>query len=325
MIFYIRFKEFAMKITCCLLFLIVGSISVAQEVAFTLPEKDLIPECVTWSKKQNCYYITSIYRSKIVKYDPATKRSTDFITSGQDGYDGGIGVIIDEKRNILWSASGRRYHNTFFTGIFAWDLVSGKLINKYTIRIDSVPRLFNDLALDKTGNVYVTDTYDSKIYFFNTQLKEPVVFLDDIQYPNGISSGRGKTLFIASHTKGIVKADIRTKSLTWLEPDSNSHTSTGLDGLKYYKKSLMGVFNTARDYADHKLIRYYLGKKNAEITHTKILDAGNPHFKVPTTGVVVRNNYYLLANSNLDLLDQVNHKIPDEEKLTEPVILKYRL
>jgi len=296
----------------------------SQQIAFTIPDKTLVPECIAWSKKKKSFYVTSIHKHKIIRYDPSTKITTDFIKSGQDGYDGGIGLIIDEKRNRLWSACGSYDGREYITGIFAFDLNSGKVLHKYLFK-DTVPSLFNDLALDRGGNVYVTNTYNSKIYFFNTTLQEPQVFLENIEYPNGISIGPRSTLFIASHTKGIIKVDIRTKAITFLDPGTLSTASTGIDGLKFYKNSLIGVRNATQDIANNKLLRYYLNEKNDKISSVKIMDEKNPHFLLPTTGVIVKDNYYLIANSNLTLLEQRTNTFPDESRLNETVILRYKL
>ena len=313
----------AMKLVS-LLFLLFATKLSSQEIAFTIPDKTLVPEGIAWSKKQKCFFISSIHQHKIVRYDTQTGLTTDFIKSGQDGYDGGLGMIADDKRNILWSACGSSNGQEYITGIFAFDLNTGRVVHKYLSK-DTMPSLFNDLALDSKGNVYMTNTYSSQIYFFNTTLKEPQVFLNEIEYPNGISSGPNKSLFIASHTKGILKADLRTKKVTVLDPGNLSTPSTGIDGLKFYKNSFIGVRNATQDIANNKLLRYYITKKKDKISSVKIMDEKNPHFLLPTTGVIVKNQYYLIANSNLTLLDQETNTFPDEGKLREPVVLRYEL
>ena len=305
----------------------------AQEVAFTLPEADLIPEGIGWSARQQTFYISSIYRGKIVAYDPSTGKSWDFIREHQDGYDGGLGIMVDDKRNSLWSLGGMRKGDAFFRGIFCWNLSTGELINSYSL-LDTTPQLFNDIALDKKGNAFITDTYGSRIYYFNAEMKEPTVFLPDISYPNGIASHRNN-LYIASHNRGIVKVDIRSKEITYLEKDSTAQqlctpvktwrTSMGIDGLKYYKRSLIGVQNGFMSPQNHKVTRYYLERKKECFRDIKIMDEHNPHFMIPTTGVVANGKYYLIANSNLANLEQSNNTIPDRSKLTAPAILKYEL
>ena len=307
-----------------LLFLAGQTLAFAQQVAFTLPDKFLVPECIAWSYKQKKFYVTSIHRHKIVTYDPVSGQTMDFIESGQEGYDGGIGLIIDEKRNRLWSACGSSDGKTYTTGIYAFDLSSGKLLHKYLSK-DTIPSLFNDLALDRNGNVYITNTYESRIYFFNTKLNAPRVYLEDIEYPNGISIGPKQSLFIASHTKGILKVNLRTKQVIPLDPGTLSTASTGIDGLKYYKNSLIGVRNATQDIANNKLLRYYLTRKKDKISSVEIMDEKNPHFLLPTTGVIVNGTYYLIANSNLTLLDQQSNTFPDKNMLKETVILKYKL
>lgn len=306
------------------LFLLFATTLSSQEIAFVIPDKTLVPEGIAWSKSQKCFFISSIHHHKIVRYDPETGVTKDFIRSGQDGYDGGLGMVVDEKRNILWSACGSHDGKVYITGLFAFDINTGNVVHKYLSK-DTIPSLFNDLALDRSGNVYITNTYDSRIYYFNTGMPAPQVYLEDIEYPNGISIGPKNTIYIASHTKGIVKVDLRTKNVTLLDPGNLTTASTGIDGLKFYKNSLIGVRNATQDIANNKLLRYYLTKKKDKIASVKIMDEKNPRFLLPTTGVIAGQSYYLIANSNLTLLEQLTNTFPDESKLKETVILKYQL
>ena len=94
--------------------------------------------------------------------------------------------------------------------------------------------------------------------------------------------------------------------------------------MNFYNNSLIGVYNGSRELAEHKLIRYFL-TKDKQISSVEIMDERNLLFLLPTTGVIVRRNYYLIANTNLSLLDQQSNTFPDESRLKETVILKYKL
>lgn len=307
-----------------LLLTLMSSMGTGQAIAFTLPEQHLMPECIAWSDKHRSFFFTSIYLKKIVRYDPDQDVYADFIHGEQDGFDSGIGLIVDERRDRLWAVCGRKSGETYIRGIYVWDIGTGALLHHYRMA-DTVASLFNDLTIDMRGDAYITDTYNGRIYRFSTGMKEPQLFLSGIPYPNGITRDQRRSLFIASHTEGIVKADLRTKALTYLEQASMSHTGKGLDGLKFYRGSLIGVFNASVQQSEQRVIRYFLNQPQTQIEKVEIMDAGHPRFAVPTTGVVVKDQYYLIANSCLDFLDQETFTLPDPGKVSHPVILRYPL
>src|SRR5689334_11021834 len=98
----------------------------AQEVAFIIPEKDLIPEGITIDKTTGDFYVSSIFKNKIVKVSKG--KVSDFIKTDAEGFMGGVGLHIDETRKVLWACSGNIMGNRFRRGIHAFDLTTGKLL-----------------------------------------------------------------------------------------------------------------------------------------------------------------------------------------------------
>lgn len=304
----------------------------SQEVAFTIAEKDLMPEGITIDKTTGDFYLSSIFKNKIVKVSKG--KTTDFIQSGAEGFMGGVGLHIDETRKVLWACSGNIMGNKFRRGIHAFDLTTGKLLKKVVFPTDTVKNFFNDLVIAGDGTVYVTDTFGHCIWEWGLSMESPdnkdlkpekLNLVGAVEYPNGITmSPDEKYLFVAT-SKGLKRFNLNDYKVEALSIPDGALTSSGLDGIEFYENSIVGVQNGYDKSADMKIVRYYLSDDLDRILKTEIIDTGNKYFAVPTTLVIHQDILYVIANSQLDNLDQENVKIISPDKLTQTFILKYKL
>jgi hypothetical protein len=74
----------------------------------------------------------------------------------------------------------------------------------------------------------------------------------------------------------------------------------------------------------HRIIRLHLKKDSRAVERLEVLEANNPLFDEPTLGVLVRDSFYYIANSQWGSVDEKGQLAPPE-KLREPVILKVKL
>jgi hypothetical protein len=71
------------------------------QTAFTLAgQRDLIPEGIAYDPVDDVFYVSSIYRRKVLRVE-RSDRATDFVGEEQDGMLGGLGVKVDAKRRLL--------------------------------------------------------------------------------------------------------------------------------------------------------------------------------------------------------------------------------
>ena len=297
----------------------------AQEIAFTISEKDLVPEGITFDPVENTFYLSSIFKNKIVVR--STNTANDFIKATSNGFAGGVGLHVDSARRILWACSGNILGKKFRTGIFAYDLRTGKLIKKVFYPIGSTKYFFNDLVIANNGEIYITNTPDHSIWKWGMNSDRPIKLnlSDSIEYPNGITiSPDQKILFLATE-KGLVSIDIKSGITRLIQMPAEPVTSIDLDGILFYKNSIIGVQNGFASNSDMQVVRYFLSGDFTTIEKTEIIDKGNKYFDIPTTLTLANGDLYVIANSQIDNLDQENLKIKDPGKLTETVILKYKL
>ncbi len=294
-----------------------------SKVAFQINDKKLIPENLAYDKRTNKFFIGSLYKNKIIQSDQ-NGSFKDFISENQNGLWSVAGMKIDEKNNSLWVCSGTgtqmiNYNDSVAgrSGLFQFDLVKGNLINKFFVN-DINQHFLNDLVITNDGNIYVTDSNFPAVYFLDKKEGKLKVFADlnGLIFPNGITiSDDQKYLFVA-HFAGIKIIEIETKNIFDLSHPDKIHTGL-IDGLYFYKNNLLAIQNS-------RVIKFILTDDKMKVTDQIIIEANNPDFNIPTTGVIVDNEFYYIANSQLRSYTSPG-KIFSDDKLKDVVILKIDL
>lgn len=295
----------------------------SDNIAFRITEKDLIPEGITFSSTTNSFYLGSIFKTKIIRINAETGEYNDFIPSEFPGMRF-LGMIVDDKNNHLWACGNLRKDGNSYSSISKFNLLTGEMVKSYTYT-DTVANTYNDLVEDKRGNIFFTDSYGQAVYKIDARSDSVDIFYegDEIIHPNGITiSPDNRYLYIASNDNGIRVLDIEKRVVTG-GPDTTNN-SKGIDGLKYYRNSLIGIQNDVRQRSDVKIARYFLDDSGSMITHMEIIDQDHPMFDIPTTFVISEDYLYCLANSQLANISS-EYTIRSEEALDDIVILKYKL
>jgi sugar lactone lactonase YvrE len=312
--------------------LITTSVACAQGIEFTIPEKDLIPEGIAHDPMTNKLYVSSTFKRKIIEIDMTTGQSKEFISEGQDEIPGVLGMRIDSRRRHLWACAATAGEAmpvrgleeiTDQTGLYQYDLSSGKLLMKYTLDRDTLFHFINDVVVSPEGKVYVTDTGAGKIFRANKNGKLEVVFSFDGYYPNGIDITDEGDLVIAvyGNPNGFVRLNPDTKAWSLVELPSGEQV--GADGLYFYKNSLIAIQPSSRD----RMVAVYnlRGKHLADKIQT-IVDSNHTALSQPTTGVIIAGEFYFIANSQLQHFRKLFKKgTYPMDALSDVVILKVKL
>ena len=305
--------------------------SFASEEVFIIPKNDLLPESVGLNKSTGAFYVGSTRNGTITKIDKNGRQSV-FVRSGEFGQWMVIGIKVDAERNELWfcSSGGNNligYDKTDKkegrpAGIFKVNLRSGKLIKKYTLETPGEVHFFNDLKIDANGNVYASHMFREHGIYVIDQKEDrlkPFVASELIKYPNGLDiSDNRKYLFVA-HSEGLAKIDISSREVTNLTVPEGVKVKyrESIDGLYYYKWSLIGI------QADiNTITRYYLNDEGNGISKVETLEANHPKMDHPTTGVIVNDEFYYVANAQFQ---KVNDDGTIDQRLSDPTILKIKL
>jgi len=256
-----------------------------SEIAFTIDDKKLNPEGIAYDPVEKMFYLGSIDKHKIVKVDHSGK-STDFTTEGQDGLKTVLGVHVDATRRTLWACSYSRE-------IYKYDLTSGKLLKKYPIPASSGEAdYFNDLVIHPNGDIYISGL--STIYTIPYSSDQLKIFLagDSFVAFNGITlTEDGSTIYVSDYYIGIYKIDIRTKSF-FLLPHEEGFNLIGVDGLYLLNNYLYAVQDVV-----NSVDRFMLNKDATRIKSCEFFERNSQYFNMPTTGVLVDDYFYFIADT----------------------------
>jgi hypothetical protein len=293
-------------------------------IAFTLDEKDLFPEGITYDSRTEQFFLSSILKEKIIAVD-RTGNQTDFVRPRQDGMYGSLGLKVDAERRRLWAISYGEWEDQIISAVHIYDIDSKKLVKKFVTEKNKIPA-FNDLVVTKNGGAFITDWIGNGIYQIPPDLSRVELFLKSdnlLHTPNGINiSPDNSFLYVASHWNGIMIVDLVTKEI---RPIINrlAVDTKGIDGLMLYKNSLIGILNPNNDSSQYCIARYQLSDDGREILAASIIDQNNPLFVIPTTGVIVNDDLYCLAATYLHLYTTTGSI--DTNQLKNPTVLKYKL
>lgn len=293
--------------------------------AFTIPEADLIPEGIAWDPKTRTLFLGSLAKKKIVAVAPdAAVR--DFVPSGRDGLPLVLGMKVDGDGKSLWACTAEGdpaegASPTRHAWLYRFDLATGKTLGKFPSP-EGGKHLFNDLALAKGGDVYLTDSEEGSVYRLRAgaDAVERLLPAGSFVYPNGIAlSDDGRWLYVA-HAAGITVRDLSTGSLFPLSAPEDVSLS-GIDGLSFWRGALIGVQNGTRP---HRVVLFALAPSLDRVMGARVLERGNPLFDIPTTGAVAGDAYYFMANTQLRALGP-GGVVKEPEKRKPVVILRLDL
>jgi sugar lactone lactonase YvrE len=301
-----------------------------SEIAFRVPGKDLIPEGITYDPVDKKYYIGSTYQRKIIQVDSAGKVQ-DFTTEKQDGLWGVVGIEVDPERRLLWANTANAGATMAMkdpesetqgkTAIFKYDLRTGKLIKKYETGSKDNPRFLNDVAISSHGDVYISESTAGEIYKIDASrdVLELLIPGGSMGFPNGIAISEDNKFLYVSHLEGITVIDLASGNRQLLIGPEDTQLG-GQDGMVYYRNSLIGIQSLTGGV--ERVVRLYL-QDPKRVKRLEVLQVNHPLFELPTTGVMVGEEFHYIANSQLHSFDEKGNIFPSE-KLNETVILKVR-
>ena len=302
----------------------------ASEVAFRIPERDLIPESIAYDPADRSFYIGSLYKRKIIRRS-ADGTIADFIPSGRDGIWQVLGMKVDPVKRELWANVCNigddppmvppEPKTVGQAAVYRYDLRTSKLIKRYTMATTAPKLCFNDLALLPNGDVYISS--GPEWIFRIDAAKDTLEKFESLpsgRFVNGIAAAAdGRTLYLASHTEGVVRVDLASRTSEVLPTPAETHLM-GTDGLYVHGRTLVAIQNGVKS---PRVVQAFLSDDGKSVTKIDVLDREHPLFNVPTCGVTVGNTLYYIANSQLDSF--TNLKIWPREKLQDPVILEAAL
>ena len=298
------------------------------EPAFVLREKGFIPEGIAYDAATETFYLGSVYRRKIVSVD--RKGEVKEFAGPRDGLWSVLGMRVDAARRLLWVAtaaqrqmSDYREEENGASGLFKFDLRTGKLLKKYLLPNKPHPHLLGDLVINTRGVVFATDSVTPAVYAVPRGADQlvPLVAGAPFASPQGLAlTPDERNLLVADYANGLFVVNLLTLKITKVAPAPNS-TLLGIDGIYWHKGSLLAVQNGVNP---PRLVRLFPSGDLTRVERLEVIEANNPAFDEPTLGVLVKDTFYLIANSQWGAIDDKGQLAPPD-KLKEHVVLKINL
>lgn len=276
-------------------------------------EKDLIPEGIAVDTQSGKFFLSSLRKNKIVTANGDGTNAADFIGSGQYDYLSGFGMTI--KGDTLYALSNGLQKQGNSSVLLLLHKKTGQLIAQYKTNVLPYGYL-NDLAISKNNEIFITESQSNKIYHIQRPGMNLQVYLDTVavEHSNGIAiSDDNSKLYLASKS-GIRVVDVQTKKIL-NQPDN---ASSGIDGMKFYKNSLIGIVEKA-------LMRYFLNEDGTEIIDIKVLIRFDSTYKSPTTFDIVGDTIYFIKNVQLDNFNDSTNAVINPNELESLVLMKYKV
>ncbi len=285
--------------------------------AFTLAERDLIPEDIAYDSKTRRFFVSSVRKSKIIAIGNGTTGAatdqTDFAKTDWPV----LALRVDSRRRILWAATGWlpqcercQAADKNKTALLAFDLDSGALKQ----RIESpVPGLLGDMTISRKGAIYVSEGISGAVF----RLRLGAEKLDRLDVPGEFPSPQTpalskdeKTLYVPDYVRGIAAITLATGAVTWLKP-ADDIALNGIDGLYVYRDSFLAVQNGT---TPARVVRF-----SSDLRKQEVLEANTRELGEPTHGTMAGNAFYFIANSGWDEYDDQGKKKAGSEPVESTV------
>jgi sugar lactone lactonase YvrE len=279
---------------------------VHSEIAFKLAETALVATGIAIDSRTGDTYVGSVRTRKIVRRTK-TGEVSDFVHEAQDGFLAAGSLAIDSPRQIIYASSsavpfmrGYRKEDADKSGVFAFDLKSGRLLRKVFLAPDGKPHFLNALLIDRDGNVYVSDSLASGIYRLRKGAEEFEVFVpkDVFSASQGLAfSDDEKTMFVVDYSDGLWALDMLSKERRHIDGPPDAWLA-GLDGISRMGNSFITVQIGVRP---ERVLRLKLDAKTQNIALVEILEMSHREYDGPIQGVIDGHSFYYVANSQLRL------------------------
>lgn len=272
-------------------------------VTIRLRDPRLLPEDMDYDAGRQSYLVTSVLDQEIVRIGNGGEQKVFFRSPDRWPM---LAIKIDARRGIVWATevamrdfAGAPRKDWGRSALLCLRLQDGSLIR----RIDAPHTALGDMALMPGGDVIISDGENGGIYRVRAGCTDAggLARVDRGQFispqtPAPLPDGRH--VFVPDYTRGIALLDLETGKARWLD-GGHKHTTNGVDGMYLTSKGLLCIQNGAMP---ERLVLFEINDE-LQITHERVLDRSTPTLGDPTHGVVTDGEFYYIANSGWNWLD----------------------
>lgn len=270
------------------------------ELAFVFSDRSLLPEDIDYDPGSRRFFVTSILQKKIVTID-ARGTERDFAASPEHWPM--VALKIDPKRRTLWATE------VAFDGfaivhkpdwgrsiLLKYDLDRGVLL----AQIEG-PRHGNlgDMVLADNGDPIVSDGDGGGIYRTRDRRLKRIDRGDFVSPQTLAICPNSTAAFVPDYVRGTAVMDLTTGSIRWLSTQGR-YDLDGIDGLYCRDNELVATQNGA---LPERVVSFALDSTSSAVVSQRVIQRGDS-LGDPTHGVFIGSEFYYIANSGWDSLDE---------------------
>ena len=279
-----------------------------SDTALVLAQAGVIPENIVYDAPRNRFLGGDLERDGMIELhrDGSFRRFAE--SAGIDGRV--LGLKIDVRGKLLWDVAFTRLppragedssQAPARSILFALELPGGRLARRIPSPDDGSSHLFNDLVVGRDGTVYFTDSEASAVWALlpkSTALRLLHRALPErFAYPNGLAFLPGERGLLVAHWQGLLTIELPSGRATEVRATSDSAVAR-IDGLCSACGEFVGVQNMVNP---SRIIAFRIEDGSAGAIRE--LERGRPDFRGPTTGALVGDTLFYVANAQIGPFD----------------------
>jgi sugar lactone lactonase YvrE len=278
-----------------------------SDTAFVLNRAGVVPENIVYDAPRDRFLGGDLERDGMIELrrDGSIKPFAE--AARIDGRV--LGLKIDAERKLLWGVAfsrlsapeGDTTQAPARSIVFALELPGGRLVQRVPSPKDGASHLFNDLVVGRDGTVYFTDSEAGAVWALAPKASKLRLLHrappERFAYPNGIAFLPEQRGLLVAYWQGLLTIDLAAARAANVRAPNDSAVSR-IDGLYAVCSGYLGIQNMADPSG---IIAFRVERGSA--TAVRDVERGRADFRGPTTGVIVGDTLFYVANAQIGPFD----------------------
>ena len=288
-------------------------------IAFQLSDSNLLAEDVDYDPQASQFLVTSVRENKIISIVKGVIH--DFAKAPENWPM--LAIKVDSGRGLVWATEVAMQGFVFApesdwgrSAVLCYDLRNGNLLR----RIEGPPGgALGDMTLTENGDAIISDGEGGGIYRVlpKSDVLERLDNGDFISPQTPAMHPDGKHILVPDYVRGIGILELATKQVRWLSMGGR-FALNGIDGLYFDRGRLIAVQNGT---SPERVVVFTLDAALTRIVSERVIERSTPTLGDPTHGVIVDDDFYYIANSGWDVVDEHGNVKPGTER-SAPKIMR---
>jgi sugar lactone lactonase YvrE len=278
-----------------------------SDTAFVLNRAGVIPENIVYDAPRDRFLGGDLERDGMIELrrDGSIRRFAE-----QARIDGRVlGLKVDAERKLLWGVAftrlpaqaGDTTQAPARSIVFALTLPGGRVVRRIPSPVDGASHLFNDLVIGRDGTVYFTDSEAGAVWALARNTSKLRLLHrgppERFAYPNGIAFLPDERGLLVAYWQGLLTIELPSARVADVRAPNDSAVSR-IDGLYAACSEYVGIQNMADPSG---IVAFRM--QGGSATGVRDLERGRADFRGPTTGGMVGDTLFYVANAQIGPFD----------------------